>query len=151
MERGTNVDTATNTGATPLFAAAWNGRVDVVRLLVERGANVDTATIDGQTPLHIAAIKGRLAVARFLVERGADVRVTDNEGKTPLQDAQSKLHVLLSPTVVSAIQEGYRSSIASKIGVDASPVNLTAAYQSYADMFMRARSGALATAKADCD
>ena len=59
-------------GATPLFIAAQNGHLDVVRHLVEVGADKDKARDDGATPLYIAAENGHLDVVRHLVEVGAD-------------------------------------------------------------------------------
>ena len=45
--------------ATPLFVAAHEGHLEVVRFLVESGANKDQGTTDnGATPLFIAAHEG---------------------------------------------------------------------------------------------
>ena len=49
-------------GATPLFIAAQNGHLDVVRHLVEVGADKDKARDTGATPLFIAAEKSHLDV-----------------------------------------------------------------------------------------
>ena len=71
---------------TPLYAAASNGSLNCVSLLIEAGANKDQGTTDvGATPLYIAAHQGHLEVVRFLVESGAnkDQGRTDN-GLTPL-------------------------------------------------------------------
>ena len=60
-------------GITPLYAAASNGSVNCVPLLIEAGAHKDKGRTDiGQTPLHAAAQNGHLEVVRFLVESGAN-------------------------------------------------------------------------------
>lgn len=64
------VDVTTNTGLTPLHYAAWKGRGDTLKQLVNAGAALavpsasDTmgavAANAGSTPLHLAAMKVRL-------------------------------------------------------------------------------------------
>ena len=80
---------------TPLWAAASNGNLRCVSLLIEAGANKDKGRTDiGATPLYIAAYRGHLEVVRFLVESGAnkDQGRTD-DGATPLFMAAEKGHL----------------------------------------------------------
>ena len=67
MESGANKDQGTtDDGATPLYIAAQNGHLEVVRFLVESGANKDQGTTDdGTTSLYIAAHEGHLEVVRI--------------------------------------------------------------------------------------
>ena len=75
----------TDDGTTPLFVAAQQGHLEVVRFLVESGADKDQGTThDGTTPLFIAAQHGHLEVVRFLVESGGDKdQGTTEDGATP--------------------------------------------------------------------
>ena len=79
-------------GATPLYIAAQEGHLEVVRCLVGQGANVDQDNKDGSTPLYIAAHHGHLAVVQLLVENGANVNHANNNGITPLYIATQKGH-----------------------------------------------------------
>jgi len=45
-------------GMSPLHLAAWSGKVEVARLLLETGADVDTCSNDGETPLILACQHG---------------------------------------------------------------------------------------------
>jgi Ankyrin repeats (3 copies)/MYND finger len=54
-EEEVDVDKATTNGPTPLAAAASNGRLPVVRYLVEQGADTDKAQATSKTPLYMAA------------------------------------------------------------------------------------------------
>lgn len=42
----------------PLHLAAWSGKVEVARLLVESGAEVDACSENGDTPLILACQHG---------------------------------------------------------------------------------------------
>lgn len=53
-------------GWTPLHCAAWNGRSDVVRLLLEAGAQKDARTKAELSPLDLAADNGHAAVTALL-------------------------------------------------------------------------------------
>ena len=55
IEAGADKDQAANDGATPLFMAAHEGHLDVVRHLVEVGAHKDQATNYGAGPLWISS------------------------------------------------------------------------------------------------
>ena len=71
--------------ATPLLAAAFNGRSRAAKALLDAGARPDGAAADGTTPLAVAAWHGDTNCARVLLEHGADpgaARRTD--GATPL-------------------------------------------------------------------
>ena len=72
---------------TPLHLAAWQGHVDIVRLLLDRGADVNARGDGGRTPLHYAAYWGHLDVVELLIEEGADVTLTTEFGHTPLVTA----------------------------------------------------------------
>ena len=75
--------------------AAWEGHLEVVRLLVESGAKIDQGkTDDGATPLFIAAQQGDLEVVRLLVQSGAkkDQGKTDT-GATALSMAACNGHL----------------------------------------------------------
>lgn len=101
IERGADPAAPTDTGTTPLTAAAGIGydegrhtwwtesaSLDAVTLLASRGAPVDAVDAAGNTALHGAALTGANSVVRFLVERGARLDVTNEDGVTPLSVAE---------------------------------------------------------------
>jgi uncharacterized protein len=66
-------------GNSPLSAAVYQDRREVVRLLTERGADVNQGDNAGFTPLHLAVANGRPESARMLLEAGADPNARTNE------------------------------------------------------------------------
>uniref|UniRef100_G3S0G1 CASK interacting protein 2 n=1 Tax=Gorilla gorilla gorilla TaxID=9595 RepID=G3S0G1_GORGO len=57
-------------GMRPLHYAAWQGRLEPVRLLLRASAAVNAASLDGQIPLHLAAQYGHYEVVREAAHRG---------------------------------------------------------------------------------
>lgn len=78
--------TCTNTGATPLHAAAWRSP-SVVEYLVEHGADVNAKNLDGNTPMHHAAVGDSLRIIEILWKHGGRTDATNNLGVTPLMRA----------------------------------------------------------------
>jgi len=56
----------TEKGHTPLHDAAWKGRWQVVRVLLEAGADPGARDREGLTPLEVALRHNRLAVAELI-------------------------------------------------------------------------------------
>jgi ankyrin repeat protein len=78
---------------TALIAAAHQGHVDVVRVLVEAGAPLDHVNNLGWTALLETVILGdggprHVAILRTLVAAGAAVDIADRLGATPLAHAR---------------------------------------------------------------
>lgn len=80
----TQVDTANESGETPLMMAALKGQSDWARRLVERGAQINRS---GWTPLHYAATGPDKALVAWLIERGAALDARSPNGTTPLMMA----------------------------------------------------------------
>jgi ankyrin repeat protein len=89
IKRQALVQCKDSNGVTPLMHAATNGRLDVVKWLVQIvRVNVDDQDIDGTTALMRAAYWGQEAVLQFLVEEGqADCMIRNKRGKCALQIA----------------------------------------------------------------
>lgn len=65
----------------PMIAAARDGRVAVVRLLLDLGMDVDIADGGGVRALNVAAGNNRLEVMQILIDHGADIdRPTQHHG-----------------------------------------------------------------------
>lgn len=84
-ERGSRA--AVPGGMTALQYAARDGRLALVRTLVDAGADVNKAEANDISPLLMAITNDHMDVARLLVERGADVNSADFWGRTPLFSA----------------------------------------------------------------
>jgi ankyrin repeat protein len=90
LSKGASVTARSKVGRTPLsIAAAYDGSVEIARLMIEKGADVKAVDESGASVLEIAASVNNLEVARLLVAKGADVNNTDKDGFTPLGDAVS--------------------------------------------------------------
>ena len=76
------IDARNHKGYSALMLAAYHGRVEVVRYLLNRGADANTADNGGSTVLMGAAFKGDLEVARLLVQAGADICARNANGRT---------------------------------------------------------------------
>jgi uncharacterized protein len=76
-------------GFTALHLAAFFGRAEAARILLEAGASVDTYTRNpfANQPLHAAAAGRQIEICRLLVAAGADVNATQHGGFTPLHEA----------------------------------------------------------------
>jgi ankyrin repeat protein len=56
-------------GNTPLHIAAWHGKLDVVKYLVDNcNGNVEAGDKYGRTPLHFACWNGTINVVKYLIE-----------------------------------------------------------------------------------
>lgn len=86
LAHGADINKANALGEQALLHAAWKGRLDAVRWLVERGARLDRQGKEWAA-LHYAAFAGHAEVVAYLLERGADVNALSTNGSTPLMMA----------------------------------------------------------------
>ncbi len=87
-----NIDTCDERGWTPLTIAAFNGSLDLAKLVVELGANVNIKDNGGFSPLHWAAFNGHADVIKLLVVKNADVHAHSLRGWTSLMMAARNGH-----------------------------------------------------------
>ena len=79
---------------TGLHAAASNGHLSTVQLLLANGADIiHDEDSSMQTPLHHACLNGHLEVARYLISNDANVHARDEKGQTPMHCASRHGHL----------------------------------------------------------
>lgn len=90
MQSGLDVEARNARGFTPLHEAIWDGKQEIVKLLLEGGANVNAPITQGLdwTPLHEASRFGFNGIIDMLLEKGADINSRNTKGRTPLDIAE---------------------------------------------------------------
>ena len=96
-------------GFTALHFAAFFGKPEAAKMLLEYGAAVDAYTRNpfANQPLHAAAAGRHIEVCRVLLAAGADVNATQHGGFTPLHEAAQHGDVEMS----RAVPVGGRGSV----------------------------------------
>ena len=61
----------TKQGETVLMYAAWHGRLEVVKFLIDKGADVNAKDKDGETALSLVSAKNQPEVVEYLKAHGA--------------------------------------------------------------------------------
>lgn len=74
-------------GVTALIDASFEGKRDIVELLIVEGADLNSRDRQGDTALMNAALKGHIEIVELLIANGADVNSKDNSGNTALIDS----------------------------------------------------------------
>lgn len=69
-------------GWPPLAYAAYNGHTEIVEYLLGRGAEVDGKTENGSTPLFFAARFGHVDTVKVLLKHGADPTILNDRDET---------------------------------------------------------------------
>jgi ankyrin repeat protein len=95
IDEGT-INKADSSGYTPLMRAAWSGKTETVRVLIDNGADINARDKDGYTPLLWAASYGYLDIAKLLIDKGADVNAIANDRSTPYALAVQKNYTELA-------------------------------------------------------
>ncbi|XP_062595771.1 putative ankyrin repeat protein RF_0381 isoform X1 [Saccostrea cucullata] len=77
-----------NDGEISIHDAAWNGDMDLLKLLIEKGLNIKSTKDDGKTVVHACCGNGKLEVCKYLVKTYPSlVHVTDSRDRNVLHDA----------------------------------------------------------------
>jgi|SRR6516225_8206041 ankyrin repeat protein len=67
---GHDVNLRGENGSSALHAAAENGYLQIIRLLLDNGATIDARLDTGQTPLDLAKLAGNTEAVHLLTEFG---------------------------------------------------------------------------------
>ncbi|KAL8674291.1 MAG: hypothetical protein Q9168_001284 [Polycauliona sp. 1 TL-2023] len=98
LDKGSDMEAKTfESGATPLFLAAWNGRESTVKALMDQGADIRCRNIIGEMPIHVACWRGFASVVKMMLDAGIGIEEKDIKyDETPLLKAAStgQVHVL---------------------------------------------------------
>jgi len=87
-------------GWTPLHTAARDGRLDILKLLLESGADVDARNGQNQTALDVALVSGNRQVARYLASHMGIMDLPDGMDVTPLDENP---HNLVSDAALASV------------------------------------------------
>lgn len=75
---------------TPLIEAAWNNRLEILKLLLKKGAKVNTGNSSNITAIFGAAINGHFEVVKELLKYKPDIFIQTNWGANAYDAAKSK-------------------------------------------------------------
>jgi ankyrin repeat protein len=99
--------------------AAFKGRADTVRDLIDSGADIDAADAEGYTALHCAAEAGRADVVDLLLKNGANAKATTVKGRTAADAAaaagKSKVVRLLDKASVMVRKQDVSEKVAPAV------------------------------------
>jgi ankyrin repeat protein len=128
-------------GFTALHFAAFFGKAEAARTLLEAGAAVDAVTRNpfANQPLHAAAAGRHIEVCRVLLAAGADVKATQHGGAAPLHESAQHGDVEMSELFLSAGADPTATTDAGE-----TPADLAEA-AGHADLARRLRDVAAAT------
>ena len=89
LTEGWEIEDRSDDGFTPLHFAAYFGRLEVARLLLELGADPNAVASNGSrvTPLHSAVSARHRDLAGLLLALGASANAVQKGGWTPLHAA----------------------------------------------------------------
>jgi ankyrin len=93
LERGARPDATDAQGGTVLQAAAFQGNLQTVRLVIDGGADVGAADFQ-TTSLGYAAMGGHVEVVGLLLERGADPNRSGSTSRLPWSGIPLEMAVL---------------------------------------------------------
>ena len=100
LELGTDVNTTTYDGVTPLMFAAQNGYLRMVEILIDSGANINLKPYNQIDALLSACIAGFVEVADTLILNGANVNTRNYDGVTPLMYAAAYNYPVLADVLI---------------------------------------------------
>ncbi|GMH40115.1 hypothetical protein BSKO_08019 [Bryopsis sp. KO-2023] len=80
-------ETASPKGTPAIWSAAYNGHVEISRLLTDSGASVNSPNANLTSPSYAAAQRGHIEVLKLLVQQGANLNQKSLWGSTPLMIA----------------------------------------------------------------
>ena len=83
IKAGASLNISDKNGFTPLAYAVREGKIEIVRILVDAKADADFWGTS-HPPLHVASEQGGVEIMSFLLENGANPYTTDVSGNTPL-------------------------------------------------------------------
>lgn len=84
IERGAEIN---KTGWTPLHYAAFVGKNDIVKLLLDHSAYIDAESPNKTTPIMMAARAGHIYTVKLLLDEGADATLKNDVGMTAIDFA----------------------------------------------------------------
>ena len=88
IARGYKVHARQRGGVAVLHIAAYVGKAETVKALIEAGADVEIRSRQhGSSPLHAAAVAGNVETLKALIESGAQIEAKEHRGQTPLHAA----------------------------------------------------------------
>jgi len=90
---GADVNERSADGTTALQWAAYNGDLELVKLLIARGADAAVQNDYGMTAIAAAAVEGDYEIVKALVDAGANVESANAEGQTALMVVARTGHV----------------------------------------------------------
>jgi ankyrin repeat protein len=89
-------------GVTPISAAAHNGFVPIMRLLIKAGAFVNAVNQSGSTALIQAAHFGHFEAVKLLLEEHANPDFANTKGTTALMRASQEGHVAITRALITS-------------------------------------------------
>lgn len=107
----------------PLFAAARNGKLSFVKLLIDSGALLDVKISGVGTALFVASENKQMEVIEYLLEKGANIDAKISGAGTPLSIAAQKGHLNI---VKYLLEKGARIDI--KVDGVGTPLSIAASY-----------------------
>jgi ankyrin repeat protein len=110
---GVNLEARARNGDTALMIAAWRGKLDAVRALIDKGAEVNQS---GWTALHYAAANGHDDIVTLLIENYAYIDAESPNGTTPIMMAARGGHIM---TVKLLLDEGADATLKNGAGMTA--------------------------------
>jgi ankyrin repeat protein len=72
IEAGSNVNSVSAFGTSPVIMAVHGGSAELLNYLIERGANIESNE-SGHTALHAAVLRGNLKAVDVLIKHGANL------------------------------------------------------------------------------